>query len=271
MPSTTAYGWLPARAASASARARIANEAIADILAHVFDGDACHGKVLDEQGTPVGCRRRMDVYERSVSDAVWQFGRADHESGQALRQLIWTLRAEVAPDALRVAIRDGTAAVQLALNQIDQEPLANVPVFDDEILAVWPTSCANMRRAARSSTRSATAWAMHRSPAASTSAHRRPSPRDAETWLANFAHGDRRERRHAGRWPPGCVPARWSAHPADGRHAAGWRTGNLCGRPPLGHPQIESESTSGGVTLWFSAPASAAPGARSWAGPLTAS
>ena len=112
-----------------------ANEAIADILAHVFDGDACHGTVLDESGAPVGCRRRMDSYEQSVSDAVWQRGRGDHETGQALRQFIWALRGEVAADALQAAIRDGIAAVRVALEVIDEEPLANVPVFDDEILA----------------------------------------------------------------------------------------------------------------------------------------
>jgi hypothetical protein len=72
-----------------------ANEAIADILAHVFDGDPSHGKVLDEQGAPAGCRRRMDEYQRSVSDACWVFGRADHETGQALRELIWTLRDQL--------------------------------------------------------------------------------------------------------------------------------------------------------------------------------
>lgn len=110
-------------------------EAIADILAHVFDADACHGKVLDDGGSVVDCRRRMDVYTQSVSDASWAVDGSRYEAGQALRQLIWTLRKEVPLDALRVAIREGMAGVRVAVNQVDEEPLAGVITGDDAILA----------------------------------------------------------------------------------------------------------------------------------------
>ncbi|MET0388464.1 MAG: hypothetical protein ABW321_21010 [Polyangiales bacterium] len=113
-----------------------ANESIADILAHVFDGDVCHGKKLDEAGNVVGCRRTMLGYDSSVSDAVWLEGRGSHATGQALRDVIWTLRSQVEPATLKQAIRAGIAAIQPVLNAIDEEPLANVPVFDDEILSI---------------------------------------------------------------------------------------------------------------------------------------
>jgi hypothetical protein len=76
----------------------------------------------------------MDNYDASVSDAVWKFNGGDHNTGQALRDLIWKLRAEVSEPDLRAAIRRGIAAVPVALNAIDQEPFSNAPVFDDEIL-----------------------------------------------------------------------------------------------------------------------------------------
>ena len=240
-----------------------ANEAIADILAHMFDGDPCHGKVLDEQGAPVGCRRRMDTYERSVSDAVWQFGRADHESGQALRQLVWTLREQVAPDALRAAIRDGIAAVQSALNQIDQEPLANAPVFDDEILAVryrfvreYEASLAFF---------DALCGSLGDAPTACGEQEQRigdPRLEMREAWLESS---------------PTAI-GESGITLADGRQVAFQLDGALIqqmivtlpdgereiylGDPDLGLPQVETESPSGRITLWFSAPDSATPDAQ---------
>jgi hypothetical protein len=236
-----------------------ANEAIADILAHVFDADPCHGKVLDEQGTPVGCRRRMDAYEQSVSDAVWEHGRADHESGQALRQLIWTVRDEVAPDVLQSAIVDGIAAVQVALNQIDQEPLANVPLFDDEILAVryrfvreYDASRAFFDAVCSSLGHSPTACAEHQA--------RIGDPRLAmrETWLVNA---------------PTTI-GESGVTLADGRHVSFQIDGAFIqqmavtlpngereiypGDPDLGIPEVETDSTSGRVTLWFLAAEDAA-------------
>jgi hypothetical protein len=251
-----------------------ANEAIADILAHVFDADACHGQVLDEQGTPVGCRRRMDAYQQSVSDAVWQRGRADHESGQALRQLIWTLRAEVEPDVLREAIRDGIAAVQLALNQIDEEPLANVPVFDDEILAVryrfvreYEASSAFFNSVCNSLGHAATACGEH--PA------RIGDPRLAmrETWLANAPTtiGESGVTLADGRQVEFQLDGALIRHMAvtlpDGEREI------YAGDAELGLPEVETEPTSGRITLWFSAPTAAAPGAQlGWSsdGQLTA-
>ncbi len=116
------------------------NEALGDILAHVFDGDACHGKVLDAQGATVGCRRNMVGYAASVSDAVWVAGRGTHDTGQALRDFVWTLRSDpdvaTEPEALKRAIREGMNRAIVALRAIDREPLSNVPVFDDDILAI---------------------------------------------------------------------------------------------------------------------------------------
>jgi hypothetical protein len=130
------YGsWLRSGLSLGEALSSTANESIADMLAHVFDGDACHGKVLDAAGSVVDCRRRMNGYEVSVSDAVWEMGRGDHATGQALRDLVWTLRAQVSAEALKSALAAGIAAIQPALNTIDAEPLATLPVFDDEILA----------------------------------------------------------------------------------------------------------------------------------------
>jgi len=251
-----------------------ANEAIADILAHVFDGDPCHGKVLDEQGAPVGCRRRMDTYEQSVSDAVWRRGRADHESGRALRQLIWTLRDELAPDALRAAIVDGIAAVQVALNRIDEEPLSNVPVFDDEILAV------RYRFVREYDASSAFFDAVCSSvcgafPACEEREARIGDPRLAmrETWLANS---------------PTAIGER-GVTLADGRQVAFQLDEALiremivtlpdgeqqiyAGDPDQGLPEIETDPANGRVTLWFPAPSSEAPGAQvGWSseGELTA-
>lgn len=235
-----------------------ANEAIADILAHVFDGDACHGKVLDGQGTAVGCRRRMDTYEQSVSDAVWRQGRGDHGSGQALRQLIWTLRAEVAPEALAVAIREGIAAVQVALAQIDREPLANAPVFDDEILAVryrfvreYDASSAFFSAVCGSLGNTPTGCAEHE--------QRIGDPRLAmrESWLANS---------------PTAIGESGVTLP-DGRHVAfeldgalirhmtitlpGGERHSYAGDPDLGIPEVETDPTRQRVTLWFGAPDSA--------------
>jgi hypothetical protein len=113
-----------------------ANESIADILAHIFDADPCHGKVLDAAGKVTGCRRTMVGYERSVSEDVWSAGTAGHASGQALRDLIWTLRSQVDEAKLKQALRDGIAAIQPVLNAIDKEPFSNVPLFDDEILRI---------------------------------------------------------------------------------------------------------------------------------------
>lgn len=240
-----------------------ANEAIADILAHVFDGDPCHGKVLGEQGTPVGCRRRMDTYEQSVSDAVWQRGRADHESGQALRQLIWTLREEQAPDALRTAIVDGIAAVQGALSQIDEEPLANVPVFDDEILAVRYRFVREYE--ASSAFYDAVCSSLCDAPPACDEHPARigdPRLEMRETWLANAptAIGE------------GGITL------DDGRRVAFQLEGALirqltvtlptgeqqsyAGDPDLGLPEVEMDSTRGRITLWFAAPGPEAPSAQ---------
>jgi predicted nucleic acid-binding protein len=131
------YGsWLRSGLPLGEALSSSANEAIADILAHVFDGDACHGKVLDANRKPIDCRRRMNGYQESVSDAVWSMGRGDHATGQALRDLVWTLREKVSAEVLRAAIVAGIAAIQPALATIDAEPLATAPVFDDEILAI---------------------------------------------------------------------------------------------------------------------------------------
>ena len=240
-----------------------ANEAIADILAHVFDGDACHGKVLDEQGTPVGCRRRMDAYERSVSDAVWQHGRADHESGDALRELIWSLRAEVAPDALRAAIRDGIAAVQVALSRIDEEPLANVPVFDDEILAVryrfvreYEASLAFFDALCDSLGQTPPACGQHQ--------QRIGDPRLAmrEAWLAHAPTtiGESGvtlpDGRHVAFQLDGALIRQMTITPPDGEPQL------YPGDPDLGIPQVETDPTSGRVTLWFLAADPATPGAQ---------
>lgn len=237
-----------------------ANEAIADILAHVFDGDPCHGKVLGADGTPVDCRRRMDVYERSVSDAFWVFGRADHETGQSLRELIWSLREEVPAQALRRAIVAGIAAVQAALGQIDTEPLANVPVFDDEILATRYRFAREYE--ASSAFFSAVCQRLSPLPAAcGEHAERIGDPRHAlrEQWLANA---------------PTAIGAR-GVTLADGRHVAFEIEGALIrqmavtlpdgeqqlypGDPDLGIPVVEREPTSGRLTLWFTAAGSAAP------------
>jgi hypothetical protein len=229
-----------------------ANEAIADILAHVFDGDPCHGKVLDEQGTAAGCRRRMDSYEESVSDAVWQHGRGDHESGQALRQLIWALRAELNPDALRAAVRDGIAAVQVALNRIDAEPLANVPVFDDEILGVryrfvreYEASRAFFDAVCDSLGQAPPACAEHEARIGD------PRLEMRETWLANapttigqsgvtLADGS-----HVAFELDGALIRQMLVTLPDGERAI------YVGDPDLGFPEMETEPMSGRVTLWF--------------------
>jgi hypothetical protein len=90
--------------------------------------DPCHGKVLDESHQAVDCRRRMNGYEQSVSDAVWSWGRGDHDTGQSLCDLIWPLRAEAPVDDLKAAIVAGIKAIQPPLNVIDTEPLATAPV-----------------------------------------------------------------------------------------------------------------------------------------------
>lgn len=240
-----------------------ANEAIADILAHVFDGDPCHGKVLDESGSEVGCRRRMDEYERSVSDAVWQRGRADHESGQALRQLIWTLRGEVAPDALRVAIAAGIAAVQVALNEIDQEPLANVPVFDDEILAVRYRFVREYE--ATSAFFNSLCQSLGQLPAACGEHEPRiGDPRYAmrEAWLKNAptaigASGvTLADGRQVAFELDGALLRQMTVTQADGQRQS------YLGDPDLGIPTIDSDPTSGRVTLWFPAPGAAPSGAE---------
>ncbi|MEY2935555.1 MAG: hypothetical protein RL033_6304 [Pseudomonadota bacterium] len=240
-----------------------ANEAIADILAHVFDGDACHGKVLDESGAAVGCRRRMDAYELSVSDAVWQFGRADHESGQALRQLIWTLRGEVAPDALSVAIVDGIAAVQVALNEIDQEPLANVPVFDDEILALRYRFVREYE--ATSAFFNALCQSLGQLPAACGEyAQRIGDPRLAmrEAWLRNApttigASGvTLADGRTVAFELDGALLRQMTVTQADGARQS------YLGDPDLGLPEVDRDPTSGRVTLWFPAPDVAASSAQ---------
>jgi hypothetical protein len=240
-----------------------ANESIADILAHVFDGDPCHGKVLDESGSAVGCRRRMDSYELSVSDVVWQRGRADHESGQALRELIWTLRDELDPDTLRAAIVNGIAAVQDALSRIDEEPLANVPVFDDEILAVR-YRFAREYDASSAFYEGVCASLCGAPPACDEHQARIGDPRleMRETWLANAptAIGE------------GGVTL------ADGRQVAfeldealirqmtvtlpNGEQQSYAGDPDLGLPEIETDSVSGRITLWFSAPDLEAPEAQ---------
>lgn len=237
-----------------------ANEAIADILAHVFDGDPCHGKVLDADGSAVDCRRRMAGYEQSVSDAFGVFGRADHETGQSLRDLIWTLRAEVDERALKGAIVAGVAAVQGALSQIDAEPLANVPVFDDEILAERYRFVREYE--ASSAFFNAVCQRLeHAPPACGEHAQRIGEPRLAwrERWLANAptAIG------------PGGVTL------PDGRRVAFESDGALIrqltvtalngeqqvypGDPELGLPEAEREPGGGRITLWFSAPGSAGP------------
>ncbi|WP_437596380.1 hypothetical protein WMF28_27770 [Sorangium sp. So ce590] len=240
-----------------------ANEAIADILAHVFDGDACHGKVLDERGAPVGCRRRMDVYESSVSDAVWERGRGDHETGQALRQLVWTLRGEVTADALRAAIRDGVAAVQVALNEIDEEPLSNVPVFDDEILAMRYRFVREYE--ATSAFFNAVCGSLGHAPRACDEHQERlGDPRLAmrEAWLANAptAIGPRGVTLTDGRRVAfeieGALIQNMTVTLADGEGEV------YPGDPDLGIPEEEREPSSGRVTLWFSAPGSASPGAQ---------
>ncbi|WP_437950756.1 hypothetical protein WME98_08050 [Sorangium sp. So ce296] len=239
-----------------------ANEAFADILAHVFDGDPCHGKVLDEGGTPVDCRRRMDGYERSVSDAFWGFGRADHETGQSLRQLIWTLREEVPADALRAAIVDGIAAVQIALNQIDAEPLANVPIFDDEILA---TRYRFVREydAASAFFRAVCARLGDAPPACGEHAQRIGDPRLAmrEAWLANAPTSIGRSgvtladgRRVAFELESALI-RQMTVTLADGEQRS------YPGDPDLGFPEAEREPTSGRITLWFPEPGSTAPDA----------
>ncbi len=239
------------------------NEAVADILAHVFDGDACHGKVLDERGAPVGCRRRMDVYEQSVSDAVWGRGRADHESGQALRQLIWSLREEVTADALRTAIRDGIAAVQTALQTIDEEPLANVPVFDDEILAVRYRFVREYE--ASSAFFDAVCSSLgHAPPACAEHAARIGDPRHAmrEAWLKSSptAIGERgvalADGRRVAFQLEGAVIRQMAITLADGEQQI------YPGDPELGLPEVETDPTSQRITLWFSAPGSAAPNAQ---------
>jgi hypothetical protein len=237
-----------------------ANEAIADILAHLFDGDPCHGKVLDEQGAPVGCRRRMDVYEQSVSDAFWVFGRADHETGQALRELIWTLRDEVDPGELRAAVVEGISAVQLALEQIEREPLASVPVFDDEILA---TRYRFMREyEGASAFFEAVCARLQNAPAACAERAQRigdPRLELRERWLANA---------------PTAIGL-GGISLADGRRVAFELDGALIrqmlvtspsgelqsfpGDPDRGIPALERESGSGRITLWFSAAGGADP------------
>lgn len=231
-----------------------ANEAIADILAHVFDGDPCHGKVLSEQGTPEGCRRRMDEYEQSVSDAFWVFGSADHETGQALRELIWTLRDEVEPGELRAAVAQGIGAVQLALAQIDLEPLASVPVFDDEILATRYRFVREYE--ATSAFFQGVCARLEQAPAACAEhAQRIGDPRLElrERWLANA---------------PTAIGLE-GVTLADGRTVAFELQGALIrqmlvtlpdgelqsfpGDPELGIPQLERDSGSGRISLWFSA------------------
>lgn len=240
-----------------------ANEAIADILAHVFDGDACHGKVLDERGAPVGCRRRMDVYESSVSDAVWERGRGDHDTGQALRQLVWALRGEVAADALTAAVRDGIAAVQVALNEIDEEPLANVPVFDDEILALRYRFVREYE--ATSAFFDAVCGSLGHAPRACDERRERlGDPRLAmrEAWLANAptAIGPQGVTLEDGRRVAfeidGALIRNMTVTLADGQQEV------YPGDPDLGIPEVERDPASGRVTLWFSAPGSASPGAQ---------
>jgi hypothetical protein len=240
-----------------------ANEAIADILAHVFDGDPCHGKVLDESGAEVGCRRRMDEYELSVSDAVWQGGRADHESGQALRQLIWALRDEVEPRALRVAIVEGIAAVQVALGEIDREPLANVPLFDDEILALryrfvreYEATNAFFNALCQSLGQLPVACGEH---AQRIGDARLPM---REAWLKNAptAIGTSGVTLADGRNVTfeldGALIRQMTVTQADGARQT------YLGDPDLGLPQIDRDTKSGRVTLWFPAPSAAASGAE---------
>ncbi|WP_437311901.1 hypothetical protein [Sorangium sp. So ce388] len=240
-----------------------ANEAIADILAHVFDGDPCHGKVLGEGGTPVDCRRRMDTYEQSVSDAFWGFGRADHETGQSLRQLIWTLREEVPADVLRVAIVDGIAAVQVALNQIDAEPLANVPTFDDEILATRYRFVREYE-AASAFFHGVCARLGDAPPACGEHAQRIGDPRVAmrEAWLANAPTSIGRggvtlaDGRRVTFELEGALIRQMTVTLADGEQRS------YPGDPDLGLPEVEREPASGRLTLWFSEPGSTAPGAQ---------
>jgi DNA-directed RNA polymerase subunit N (RpoN/RPB10) len=109
------------------------NEAAADLLAHLFDRDSCHGRVLDEQGvSQVGCRRTMLGYETPVGDLVNLDGRGSHASGQALRDFFWALKDET---NVRERMARALSRVAEVLRAIDQEPFANTPVFDDDMLA----------------------------------------------------------------------------------------------------------------------------------------
>lgn len=120
-------GGVPARLSAS------VNEAVADLLAHLFDGNPCHGVVLDAAGNPTGCRRTMSGYTENLEEALRAEERGTHDTGQVLRDFFWTQRDS--PDVAR-GLRAGVAAAGEALRTIDAEPLALAPVFDDEMLGV---------------------------------------------------------------------------------------------------------------------------------------
>jgi hypothetical protein len=92
------------------------NEAVADIFAHSYSGDYCHGKLpMVNPDTGENCSRVMNKHSAPLRQSVVENSSDGHNNNQALRHFLWNLRSEVGQElfapAFVGALSDVTAVL----------------------------------------------------------------------------------------------------------------------------------------------------------------